>query len=121
MPHACTGALVYYDRDIGRARWEPPPGSTPIHARPLGELSASEAFGVPPPLFPAKLNMEAQSLHWTGLMPLFEDVPDNKIFLYHTETGCVHAAPWVSLRDKGGCVFFANLATRNTRWLPPRT
>ena len=36
--------------------------------------------------------MEAQSLRWTGWMPLFEDV-DNKIFLYHTETGRVRAAP----------------------------
>ena len=55
-------------------------------------------------------------------MPLFEDV-DNKIFLYHTETetGRVRAAPWISLRGEGGCVFFANLVTRKTRWLPPRT
>jgi hypothetical protein len=51
-------------------------------------------------------------------MPLFEDV-DNKIFLYRTETGSVRASPWVSLRDEGGCVFFANLVTRETRWLPP--
>ena len=42
--------------------------------------------------------MEAQSLRWTGWKPLFEDV-DNKIFLCHTETGSVFAAPWISLRD----------------------
>ena len=52
-------------------------------------------------------------------MPLFEDV-DNKIFLYHTETGSVRAAPWISLRDEGGCVYLANLVTRETRWFPLR-
>ena len=64
--------------------------------------------------------MEAQSLRWTGWMSLFEDV-DNKIFLYHTETGSARAAQWISLRDEGSCVYFANLVTRETRWLPPRT
>ena len=38
-------------------------------------------------------------------MPLFEDV-DNKIFLYHTETESVRAAPSISLRDEGGFVYF---------------
>ena len=117
-PHASSGALVYYDRYLGRTLWEPPPGSTPLQARPLGEPSAVEAFA--PPCFPAKLNLEAQSLCWTGCMPLYKDV-NNKIFLYHTETGRVRGAPWISLREKGGCVYFANLVTRGARWLPPRT
>ena len=71
----------------------------------MGEPSAGEAFCGPPPRFPAKLNLEAQSLRWTGWMPLFEDV-DNKIFLYHTETESVRAAPSISLRDEGGFVYF---------------
>ena len=70
--------------------------------------------------FSAKLNLEAQSLRWTGWMPLFEDV-DNKSFLYHTKTESVRAAPWILLRHERGCVYFANLVTRETRWLPPRT
>ena len=78
----------------------------PLQARPLGEPSAGEAFGGPPPRFPAKLNLEAQSLRMTGWMPLFEDA-DNKIFLYHTETGSGRAAPWISLRDEGGCVYLS--------------
>ena len=32
----------------------------------------------------------------------------------------MRAAPWVSLRTGGGCVFFANLVSQETRWLPPR-
>ena len=53
-------------------------------------------------------------------MPLFEDV-DNKSFLYHTKTESVRATPWISLRDEGGSFYFANLVTRETRWLLPRT
>ncbi len=87
VPHASSGALVYYDSNLGRAQWEPPPGSTPLQARPMDEPSEGEAFGGPPPRFPAKLNLEAQSLRWTGWMSLFEDI-DNKIFLYHTERKC---------------------------------
>ena len=33
----------------------------------------------------------------------------------------MRAAPWISLRDEKGCVYLANLVTRETRWLPPRT
>ena len=97
MP-ATRGALVYYDRNLGRTLSEPPPGSTPLQARHLGEPSADETFSGSPPRFPAKLNVEAQSLRWTGWMPLFEDI-DNNIFLYHTETGSVRASPCISLCD----------------------
>ena len=62
VPNASSGALVYYDRDLVQTQWEPPPGLTLLQARPLGEPSAGEAFGRPPPRFPAKLNIEAQSL-----------------------------------------------------------
>ena len=110
---------MYLDLDRGLSQWEPPPGSTPLRARPLSELSADEAFGGPPPRFPQGIGLEAQSLRGTGWLPIFEDA-DNKVLLYHTETGCVRAAPWVSLRTGGGCVFFANLVSQETRWLPPR-
>jgi hypothetical protein len=70
---------------------------TPLQARPLDEPSAGMAFGGPPPRFPAKLNLEAQSICWIGWMPFFEDI-DNKIFLY--DTRCVRAAPWISLATR---------------------
>ena len=44
-------------------------------------------------------------------MPLFDEV-NNKIFLYHTKTGSVRAAPWISLRNEGGCIYFIKLVTR---------
>ena len=119
VPHASTGALVYYDRDLGRVQWEPPPDSTPLQARLLGEPGAGEAFGVPPPRFPARLSLDAQSLRCTGWMPMFEDI-DSKVYLYHSETGCVRAAPWISLRTEAGCIFFCNVLTQETWWLPPR-
>ena len=28
-------------------------------------------------------------------------------------------APWIALRTRDGCIYFANLLTRETRWLPP--
>ena len=38
--HASSCALVNYVRYLGRTQWEPPPGSTPLQTRPLGEPSA---------------------------------------------------------------------------------
>ena len=37
----------------------------------------------------------------------------------HYDSGAVREGPWVSLRTQAGVVFFANLVTRETRWLPP--
>jgi hypothetical protein len=31
----------------------------------------------------------------------------------------VRDAPWIALRTRDGCIYFANLLTRETRWLPP--
>jgi hypothetical protein len=59
------------------------------------------------------------SLRGTSWLPLFED-SEHRVLLFHTETGCVRAAPWISLRTPYGCVFFVNLITHQSRWLPPR-
>ena len=69
-PHASSCALVYYDSDRGLTQWEPPPCSTPLRARPLGEPSAGDAFSGPPPRFSQGTGLEAQSLRWTGGPPL---------------------------------------------------
>ncbi len=47
-------------------------------------------------------------------MPLFKDV-NNKIYLYHTKSESVRAAPWISLRDEESCIYFSNLVRRETR------
>ena len=37
----------------------------------------------------------------------------------HQQTGAVRHAPWIALRTRDGLAYFANLLTRETRWLPP--
>ena len=39
--------------------------------------------------------------------------------LLNRVTGAVRDAPWIALRTAGGAVYFANLLTGRTRWLPP--
>jgi hypothetical protein len=39
--------------------------------------------------------------------------------LVNQQTGAVRDAPWIALRTRDGCIYFANLLTRETRWLPP--
>ena len=84
----------------------------------MHELSGGESppFRESPPRLPPGLGFGA--LRGTSWMPIYEDSA-HRILLYHAETGCVRAAPWISLRTSYGCVFFANLITRQTRWLPP--
>jgi hypothetical protein len=41
------------------------------------------------------------------------------VLLVHQQTGAVRDAPWIALRTRDGCIYFANLLTRETRWLPP--
>ena len=39
--------------------------------------------------------------------------------LVNTASGAVRDAPWIALRTQSGVVYFANLISRETRWLPP--
>lgn len=112
--------MCYYDESNGSASWDAPDGSLPLDSIPLASVDslpgAQAAFREPPPLFPVGLGFS--SLRGTSWLPLFEDC-ENKVFLFNSETGCVRAAPWISLRTSNGCVFFVNLVTHQTRWLPP--
>ena len=51
-------------------------------------------------------------------LPLFDDSND-RVLLYHTHSGAVRNAPWISLRTPAGRVYFVNLVTSQVRWLPP--
>jgi hypothetical protein len=102
------------------ASWDLPPGSTRFGTIPLQSVQflpgAAAPFTEPPPCFPSGLGL--YSLRGTSWLPLFEDC-ESKVLMLHTKTGCVRSAPWISLRTAYGCVFFVNLITHQTRWLPP--
>ena len=50
---------------------------------------------------------------------VLRDDGDHGMMLYHRDTGATRLSPWIALRTRGGRVYFANLVTRATRWLPP--
>jgi hypothetical protein len=49
------------------------------------------------------------------------DDETNSVYLVSLTTAAVRSAPWISARTTGGAVFFANLLTKQTQWLPPET
>ena len=53
-----------------------------------------------------------------GWLPLYQDC-SHTVLLRHELTGAIREAPWISMRDEFGCVYFANLVTKRTRWFPP--
>jgi len=109
-----SGAICYVDRNSGIAQWDAPPDSSALSPRPL--LACS--FAAPPPCFPPGLGYAA--LHGTQWYPLYQD-HQGRVCLYHAETGAVRNAPWICLRNAEslGRVFYVNLNTQQTRWLPP--
>ena len=107
------GRWCYYNTELGTASWHAPEGSTPLALR---TLRAVELPLHAPPKLPAGVKLNA--LGETDWVPLFQDAI-NCVRLMHNHTGIVRDAPWVALRDPGGCPYFANLVTRVTRWLPP--
>jgi hypothetical protein len=42
------------------------------------------------------------------------------VLLYHVHTGAIREGPWIALRPPDGCIFFAILVCKETRWFPPR-
>ena len=58
------------------------------------------------------------SLAGTGWATIYRDQV-NEVFLVHQQTGAIRNAPWIALRTRDGRAYFANLLTRETRWLPP--
>ena len=119
-----SGSICYYNEADGTAMWDAPKGSTVLRDSPLSSAACllnladgkSVAFEEPPPRLPPGLGFSA--LRGTGWMSIFEDA-EHRILLFHVETGSVRSAPWICLRTAHGRVFFANLVTRQTRWLPP--
>ena len=108
-----SGAICYVNRATGVSEWDAPLGSTPLEPRPLRACSLYSA----PPRVPPGLGYAA--LHGTQWHPLYQD-HQGLVRLYNAETGAVREGPWVSLRSQPhGIVFYANLDTGDTRWLPP--
>jgi hypothetical protein len=109
-----SGAWCYCDAALGTASWYPPDGSTPLVPRLFPDVPpVSEER---PPRIP--LQMGLNSLAHTGWASIFCD-GSHEVLLVHQQTGAVRDAPWIALRTRDGCVYFANLLTRETRWLPP--
>jgi len=113
-----SGAWCYYDTERGIPSWFPPAGSTPLASHDLNEYcSEPEVFDRSPPSLDDEIALG--SLDKTPWVALFDDAV-NCVQLVNRLTGAVRNAPWISLRTDFGCVYFANLVTRQTRWFPPR-
>jgi hypothetical protein len=108
-----NGAWCYVDTASGATTWSAPAGST--SQLPTRVLKPG-MFSQMPPRHDGRLDFNR--LDGTPWVPIWEDASD-EIGLYNRETGAVRNAPWVSLRTASGCVYFANLTTRDTRWFPP--
>ena len=107
-----SGAVCYVDRGTGIAQWDAPSGSSGLGPRPL--LASTLPA---PPAFPPGLGYA--SLHGTQWHPLYSDRQE-RVHLYHAETGAVREAPWICLRTRTfGAIFYANLVRGETRWYPP--
>ena len=109
-----SGAWCYCDTASGTASWYPPDGSTSLVARLFPE--APPVSEERPPRIPSQVGLN--SLTYTGWASIFRDGTD-EVFLVHQQTGAVRSAPWIVLRTRDGRAYFANLLTRETRWLPP--
>jgi hypothetical protein len=111
-----SGAWCYYDSGYGTASWFPPIGTigtTPLATRRVSPVSLPCA---PPPRIPESIGLG--NLGHTDWIAIHRDA-DFTVRLVHKLTGAVREAPWIVLRTTGGCPFFANLVSRETRWLPP--
>ena len=109
-----SGAWCYVDTALSTASWYPPDGSTPLVPRLFPDVPpVSEER---PPRLPSQVGMN--SLAGTGWAAIYRDGA-HEVFLVHQQTGAVRHAPWIALRTRDGLAYFANLLTRETRWLPP--
>ena len=109
-----SGAICYIDRALGSAQWDAPEGSSPLSPQPL--VRPPDIWTEPPPRYPAGLAIA--SLRGTSWYPMYLD-STHEVRFYHAETGSVRSAPWICLRTIHGAIYFANLITHQTRWLPP--
>ena len=107
------GGWCYYDTEQGNATWHAPDGSEELSTR---EVKAVDLPSDPPPCLPPWLGLG--TLRHTDWLLLRSDA-DNRLLLWSKVTGAVREAPWVSLLSTTGVVYFANLITQETRYLPP--
>ena len=113
-----SGGWCYYNTGDGTSSWFPPAGSTTLRSRTLSDAHTRWLL-VPSQLPPALSNsVQLNSLRHTGWSVLHRDAT-NEVWLVNTSTGSIREAPWIALRTSGGTVYFANLVSRETRWLPP--
>ena len=112
VPEA-SGAWCYYDTALGTAQWSAPPGSSPLTHRLLAAHDLGNSL---PPALDCRIALN--SLHGTHWMPVYED-SSHEVLLYHQDCSAVREGPWIALRTLHGVVYFANLVTHQTRWIPP--
>ena len=107
------GGWCYYDSALGTSSWFPPGNAREPYQVDLLEWHLPSAM-------PPKLDecIALNSLNQTRWCSMFLDT-SNDVLLMHYDSGAVRKGPWISLRTQAGEVFFANLVTRVTRWLPP--
>ena len=110
-----TGGHCFFDTTSGLASWNAPAGSGPLTSSVV-EPQTSVPTEAPPHLgADMRLGTLNSNSDWTAL---YRDA-SHEVLLLNTRTGAIRNAPWISLRTSGGCVYFANLITGQTRWLPP--
>ena len=108
-----SGAWCYYDTVTGRGSWHAPEGSTPLISC---EVVAVDLPSVLPPVPPRQLCLG--SLRDSDWLLLREDAR-HEVLLISKVTGAVRDAPWISMLTSDAQVYFVNLITRESRWLPP--
>ena len=86
-------------------------------SRHISRSRAQASLDLHPPRLDRALSIDnlADRTPWLVL----HDDSDRGMILYHRHTGATRVAPWIALRTSSGRVYFANLVTRATRWLPP--
>ena len=107
------GGWCYYNTSLGETSWFSPDESTELRDLPLDEWRLPDSL---PPSLDEDIGMNC--LKRTGWAAFFRDVT-HEVCLMNLATGAVRDGPWISLRTSAGCAFFANLVSRETRWLPP--
>ena len=86
-------------------------------SRSIARNCARASLAMPPPRLNRTLDFDTLA----GRTPwiVLHDDGSRGMTLYHRYTGATRVAPWITLRTPSGRVYFANLVSRVTRWLPP--
>ena len=114
-----SGAWCYYDTALGHTYWHHPDGSTPMQSRLVCSAYGRVPLDPPPP--PPWMSLgNLRNSDWMAVHDAADaDHHVHQTLLFNTVTGAMREAPWILLRTPDGCKYFANLFTKQTRWLPP--